>query len=219
MNQRLEADSIWLEYSGHKILQNIYLKMETGKITGLLGRNGTGKSSLLKIVFGTLRGQSQSVRVNGVYCSHPYQMKNLIRYLPQNHFLPDGMTLAKASTYFDISEATILHYFPHLEECRNVPTKQLSGGNRRLVEVLLILLSPVSFILLDEPFSHLSPLMVEKLQEVIIEQKKSRAILLSDHVYQSVLDLADEVYLMVPVGRLILLSCPQEELKNYGYIR
>ena len=219
MIQVLEADSIWLEYAGQKILQSIYLKIETGKIVGLLGRNGTGKSSLLRMIFGTLRGQNQSIRINGNHISHPYLAKNLIRYLPQHNFVPPYLKLEELCGIYEVSFSKMADYFPELHAFEKQKIGTLSGGNRRLVETLLILLSPVSFILMDEPFTHLAPVTAEKLSVVIMEQKKQKGILVSDHSYRQVLDLSDDVYLIVPVGRSILLKNPEQELQLLGYTR
>lgn len=63
MKNILEIDSVILEYGLKRILQNVYLKTETGKITGLLGRNGSSKSSLMKILFGELNPSNKSIRL------------------------------------------------------------------------------------------------------------------------------------------------------------
>lgn len=214
----LEADSIWLEYNGKKILQSIYLKVETGKVTGLLGRNGTGKTSLLRMIFGILRGQNQSVRFNGNYISHPYLEKNLIRYLPQAPFAPPGLTVEKLCSLYSVSFLEMISHFSDLEKYKKERLWNLSGGNIRLIETLLILLSPVSFVLLDEPFTHLDPVIVEQLLMVIHEQKSKKGIILSDHFYRHILSASDNVYLIVPGGRSVLLKDPQENLKSLGYI-
>lgn len=214
----LEADSIWLEYGGKKILQSIYLNVETGKVTGLLGRNGTGKTSLLRIIFGILRGQSQSVRINGNYISHPYLEKNLLRYLPQIPFAPSGLTIEKLCSLYEVSFSEMISHFPDLKKYKKERLWNLSGGKIRLVEILLILLSPVSFVLLDEPFTHLDPVIIEQLLVVINEQKNKKGIILSDHFYQYVLSASDDVYLIIPGGRSILLKDPQENLRSLGYI-
>jgi ABC-type multidrug transport system ATPase subunit len=215
--QVLEADSMWLEYSGIKILQNIYIKVQTGQVVGLLGRNGTGKSSLLRMIFGTLRGQNQSVRVDKQYMEYPYQQKGLLRYLPQHHFIPPHLPVRQVCDLYEVSFEEVCLYFPKLKVSEREKIGNLSGGGARLIETLLILLSPVSFILLDEPFTHLAPVTVDLLKEVIREQKKQKGIVVSDHAYSHVLDLSDEMYLIVPVGRSILLKDAREELTLYGY--
>jgi len=213
----LEADSMWLEYNGRKILQSTYIKMQTGMVTGLLGRNGTGKSSLLRMIFGTLRGQNQSVRFNREYIERPYLQTGLIRYLPQSPFVPKNLKLNELCEMYHVQFESVVRYFPELEEYKQNRISKLSGGNSRLVETLLILLSPVQFVLLDEPFTHVSPLMVEKLSTVIREQKECKGILLSDHAYRHVLDLSDDVYMIVPVGRSVLLKNPEQDIKSMGY--
>ena len=70
MTHKLEADSIHLEFKGRRILSDIYLKCETGKITGLLGRNGEGKTCLMEIIYGTLKSE-KSVRFDNRHrCRH-----------------------------------------------------------------------------------------------------------------------------------------------------
>lgn len=215
----LEADSMWLEYKDRKILQNIYIQLETGKITGLLGKNGTGKSSLLKMIFGSLRGQNQSVRWNGNYVAHPYQHPGLIRYLPQFNFIPPNMKINQVCQMYRVEYDRIIAIFPELEGFRYASAAKLSGGNKRLIETLLILFSPVKFVLLDEPFTHLSPRTIETLTTVIDQEKQNKGILLSDHMHQYVTSLSDSVYLLVPVGRCVLLKDPVKEMKLMGYTR
>jgi ABC-type multidrug transport system ATPase subunit len=214
----LEADSMWLEYNGRKILQSIYIKMETGHVTGLLGRNGTGKSSLMRMMFGTLTGQSQSVRVNGDYVAYPYRQHGLISYLPQHPFLPPSLRVGEVCKLYNIDFTALCRHFESLEMYKETRISDLSTGNVRLIGTLLVLVLPVAFTLLDEPFAALSPISVEQMQKAIVEQKSRKGILISDHAYQDVLDLADETYLIVPVGRSILLKDVHSELAEYGYI-
>ncbi|MCE7043110.1 ATP-binding cassette domain-containing protein [Dyadobacter sp. CY312] len=215
--QLLEADSMWLEYNGKKILQSIYIKMETGKVTGLLGRNGTGKSSLLRMIFGTLRGQNQSVRINGEYIAKPYLHAGIIRYLPQSNFMPKNLKVNHLCELYRVRFQDVTDHFPEFDKYEKHLLGKLSGGEIRLIETLLILLSPVHFVLLDEPFTHVSPLMVEKLSTVIHEQKENKGILLSDHAYQHVTDLSDDLYMIVPIGRSVLLKNPEQDIKSLGY--
>ncbi len=77
MTHRLEADSIQLEFDGRKILSSIYLKCETGKITGLLGRNGQGKSCLMKIIYGILKCE-KSVRFDNVAQYEAFKRPDLL---------------------------------------------------------------------------------------------------------------------------------------------
>jgi ABC-type multidrug transport system ATPase subunit len=213
----LEADSMWLDYEGRKVLQSIYIKMQTGRVTALLGRNGTGKSSLMQMIFGTLRGQNQSVRVDGDYVPHPYKHPGLISYLPQHPFLPEKLSVGEVCRLYKVDFALLCRHFESLEPYGRTLMRDLSTGNRRLIGTLLVLLMPVAFTLLDEPFAALSPINIEQMSKVIAEEKTRKGILISDHAYEYVLGLADETYLIVPVGRSVLLKNVQSGLMEFGY--
>jgi ABC-type lipopolysaccharide export system ATPase subunit len=72
----------------------------------------------------------------------------------------------------------------------------LSGGERRLVETYLIVKGKSEIILLDEPFSHIAPLYIEKLKSLITEEKQHKIIILTDHMYKDVIETADSIYLL-----------------------
>ncbi|WP_428658699.1 ATP-binding cassette domain-containing protein [Runella sp.] len=211
----LEADSIELAFGERKILQSIYLKMPFGEVTAILGRNGCGKSSLLQIIFGTLKPVYKSVRWDKRFVEYPYREQNLVRYLPQHPLTPPSMQVQKAfERYGALVDASLNEKWQGI---KNKRFGELSGGERRFWETLLILYSPVQFILLDEPFSRLSPIYVELLKELIVAQKTQKGILITDHLYREVLDIADQTYLLQN-GTTYLLTDPVQELIDRGYI-
>ncbi|GAB3932643.1 ATP-binding cassette domain-containing protein [Larkinella terrae] len=214
----LEADGIWLQFGNQKILQSVYIKLETGRITGLLGRNGSGKSCLLKSIMGLMPTEWQSVRMNGQFVEKPYQQPGLIRYLPQHPFVPPSLTIQAVFDWYGVNRDEIAQEYALIDKLKNQRIGKLSGGERRLVEILLILKSDSAFVLLDEPFSHLMPVQVELLQETIRQESRRKGILLSDHLYRTVLDLSDSVYYLHPGGRTIRLASPEQDLKDMGYL-
>jgi lipopolysaccharide export system ATP-binding protein len=90
----LKVDSVQLAFNGRKILQDIYLDCKPGEIVGLLGRNGCGKSSLLKMIFGTLNPDYKYISINDQYIKKGY-VNNQIAYLPQHHYLPANLPINK----------------------------------------------------------------------------------------------------------------------------
>ncbi|GAB3268771.1 ATP-binding cassette domain-containing protein [Larkinella harenae] len=215
---QLEADSIWLQFGGRKILQSVYIRLQVGQVTGLLGRNGCGKSCLLQSMMGLMPTESQSIRIDGRYVEKPYQQPTLIRYLPQRPFVPAGLTIQAAFAWYGVSIDEISEAYPLLYQFRKHKMGELSGGEKRLAEILLILKSDTTFVLLDEPFSHLMPVQLEQVQQTIQHEARRKAILLSDHLYTSVLALSDTVYYLHTGGRTQLLNSPAENLKDMGYI-
>lgn len=213
---KLEFDGIQFKYNEHPLLSGIYVKCETGKITGLLGRNGAGKSTLLKIVFGSLKSDVKSVRVDDQFVPHPAFFRKFISYLPQESFIPSYLTLQEILFLYKIKTETIVARFPELENELSKKKDQLSGGMIRLFENLLILFSSSPFCFFDEPFTGLSPVMIEKLIACMIEEKLNKGILITDHLYKHVVNTADDLYLLLNGKTYFMKSA--EDLVSRGYL-
>ena len=212
----LEADSINLEFGGRPILSDVYVKVETNTITGFLGRNGSGKSCLMKVIFGTMAATYQSVRVNKEYLPKPFEVKGMIRYLPQHSFLPKHLKIKEISEFYNVSLAAIFEDFPFLEKISEQKIYNLSGGEQRIFEVMLILKSDVKFVILDEPFSALMPLHTDRLKEIISQEKSKKGIIITDHLYKHIMDLSDNLYLMREGKSFIIKEL--EDLVRFGYL-
>ena len=212
----LEADSIYLEFGTRNILSDVYVRTETGKVTGFLGRNGCGKSSLMRIIFGSLRGNFQSVRINGQYKHSMLASPGAIRYLPQKAFLPKHLKIEQVCDLYQVSLNGIIEEFPIFDKHRNQKVGALSGGEIRLFETMVILMSAVAFVILDEPFSHIMPLHVETLKEVIAKEKLNKGIIITDHLYRHITDMSDELYL-IREGKTFKINS-HDDLIRYGYL-
>lgn len=162
----LEFDSIELSFDSQRILSSIYMKCETGQVVGLLGRNGSGKSCMMKVVFGSMPAEHKSVRIDGVAQEGNYHRKRMVSYLPQDSLIPSNLSIRKAFALFDIPEEEIEKDLPEAFQFLSYKPKELSGGQLRLIEAFLILKSSARFCILDEPFSGLMPLHIEKLIEL-----------------------------------------------------
>ena len=218
MTHKLEVDSVLLSYSNRVILSDIYLKVQTGEVVGILGRNGCGKSSLLKIIFGLVNAENRSVRLDGKYSPALYKEKNAIKYLTQHPLFPSSLFVKDAIDLFvDEKESRMeVQSIGEIKAFSDRRMEQLSGGQRRFVEIMVLLYSSSKFILMDEPFSHISPLQIELITEVMDKQKRNRGIIVTDHIYQYVLAVADRRYFLND-GRLRGFT-EKEELIELGYI-
>lgn len=194
MKDILEFDGVELNYGTRKVLSGIYVKCMVGEIVGILGRNGSGKSSLFKVVFGSLTAEHRSVRINGT-SSHSLRDRR-IAYLPQGGLIPPYISVGKAIRLFGIDLNDVLKYFPEVEGQLSLRPDELSGGYRRIVELMLILRSPSVFCLLDEPFSGVMPVHAETIQKVLKEVSAVKGIILTDHLYRSVMTTADRLYVL-----------------------
>ena len=160
MKNLLEVDGVILEFGAKRILQDVYLKCETGEITGLLGRNGTGKSSLFKLLFGELTASSQSVRINKNTLMGSNRSPKDIRYLPQHNFVPNFLTVKSLFRDFEVDFSDLTSNFPEFEKDYKSKLVTLSSGQRRIIEIFVILTSSTKFCILDEPFSQVMPIWI-----------------------------------------------------------
>lgn len=213
----LHADSIRKQYGDRQVLNDIFLSCKTGEIVGLLGRNGSGKSSLLKIIFGTLAADNKFVTVDQRLMRSLFSGRDLIKYLPQDSFLPARIKIkyliscfcSKASKGLVMADPLIQ---PHLEK----RPSQLSGGEKRLIEILLLVHSEAKYLLLDEPFNGLSPLQITAVKSIIQRHAAVKGFVITDHDYRNVLDIASKIVLM-DQGNTRVIRDPRE-LIQFGYL-
>lgn len=212
----LEADSVYLEYNTRTILSDIYVRAETGKVTGFLGRNGCGKSSLMGVIFGSLKGNFQSVRLNKQYQKSLLTVPDAIRYLPQKTFIPKQLHIKQICNLFEVSLRDIINEFSIFEKYQHQKLGALSGGEIRLFEAVVVLLSGAKFVILDEPFSHIMPLHVEQLKEIINREKHKKGIIITDHLYKHIMEVSDDLYL-IRDGKTFKIHV-HDDLVKYGYL-
>lgn len=212
----LEFDSLFLEFGLHRVLQDVYVKCEQGQVVGLLGRNGSGKSCLMKIVFGSQKAYQQSVRINGEYLLNTNIKKGYIHYLPQESFIPPFLRIQKVLNHYQLSVADFIDAFPHFEGKLDTKIEELAGGEIRLLEIFVILNCKGLFCILDEPFSNLMPLHIEKVIQLIHAAKAKKGIILTDHLYRYLLRISDMVYLLNN-GKTFPID-NKDKLVQYGYL-
>lgn len=212
----LKVDSVQLSFGSRRILSDVSLLCTQGSIIGLLGRNGCGKSSLLKIIFGTPQASHRYVSIDDKYIYTGF-LNNRIAYLSQQNYLPHGikirsfarMLIDKAFwSEFAAQEIYQMH--------KDKTASQLSGGELRMLETFMIIYNKADFILLDEPFTHISPLQTELLKPIIKQCAQRKGIIITDHQYYNVLDVADRL-IIIEDGCTKPVSSV-EELVTYKYL-
>lgn len=214
----LEVDSVQKRYDIQSILTDVYLKCETNDIIGLLGRNGSGKSTLLKIIFGIESADFKFVRIDGVVKTKTSDLFTEIGYLSQDNFIPNHLTVAKA-ILLTIKKSKIDAFYEDdsIQALRAKKINHLSGGELRYLEIKLILCNASKFVLLDEPYNGLSPLMIEKVNEFIQRESKQKGIIITDHNYENVIAISTKLILMKN-GKAHHLN-NKNELVEKGYLR
>jgi ABC-type multidrug transport system ATPase subunit len=217
MTNILEVDSVSLEFDSKRVLQNVYLKSETGKVTGLLGRNGTGKSCLMKILLGELIPNEKSIRINGKVLITSNRSPKDLRYLPQKRFVPNSLTIKRIFNDFKLDFADLIFNFPEFEKFYKSRLINLSGGERRIIEIYTILASQTKFCMLDEPFSQVMPIHIDSIKKLILREKENKGIILTDHMYKYIIDICDDLY-VINNGKTYLTKSI-EDIETLGYAR
>jgi ABC-type multidrug transport system ATPase subunit len=209
----LKVDSIVMTFGSRKVLSDIYLSCKPGEIVGLLGRNGSGKSTLMKIICGSLTADSSYVNINGAVMTNRFKRSSKIAYLYQDDSTPFSL---KVPTLLKLFKAKDLSHHPMVKKVMHQKFGELSGGEARFLEILCVLNCPAQYILLDEPFNGLSPILKEEIKKEIKKAVNTKGIIITDHDYTHVLDITSKNYLMTN-GNLKEVNRVQE-LRDLGYL-
>lgn len=224
--QLLETNGLVKSYSGRRVVDQISITVKRGEIVGLLGPNGAGKTTTFYMIVGITAPEEGSIVFdNQEITKLPIHQRSRfgIGYLAQESSV--FRKLSVADNIMAVLET--LNISPHerrkrlkklLEELKiahlaNSKAYTLSGGERRRLEITRALVTKPSFILLDEPFSGIDPIVVAEAQIIIKELKnKGLGILLTDHNVRETLSITDRAYLIAE-GK-VLISGNTDDLVN-----
>lgn len=213
----LEISGIQKSFNDKLLLSDIYLKLETGQIMGLFGRNGSGKSTLFKIIFGIIPDSGKSIFIDGISKHNSPTLIYEISYLHQNQFVPNHFSVFKAIRLsIDKQKIDVFCDDDFLKSLFNKKVRNLSFGELRYLQVKLILFNQSKFVLLDEPFSGLSPKMIEIVFKLIKENSQEKGIVITDHHYEKVIEIATDLRILKS-GKLTIISKKAELIEN-GYL-
>jgi len=216
MNE-LQVDSIIKSYGVRQVLTDVFLSCKKGEIVGVLGRNGTGKSTALKIIFGSLKAEGRFVKVGNKVLNSLSDNRNIIKYLPQDSFLPDHLKLKTIIKLFcDKENASIIAENPLIKPILNRKCREMSGGEKRIIEIMLIIYSHAEYVLIDEPFNGVAPVVKEEIKQRIKEQSANKGFIITDHDYRNIIDIATKKILIFDGGTKPINNF--DELKYWGYI-
>jgi lipopolysaccharide export system ATP-binding protein len=223
----LATEAIAKTYRGRCVVQEVSLQVKAGEIVGLLGPNGAGKTTTFYIVVGLIRPDDGTVYLDGrVLTSLPMHKRARlgIGYLPQEPSIFRKMTVEenilailetlpwRRSKRLERVEALLEEF--NLTPLRQIRGYALSGGERRRVELARLLAISPRYILLDEPFTGIDPIMVQEIQSFIFNLKqRGIGIFITDHRVRETLEITDRAYIM-HAGRILQSGTPQELVES-----
>jgi lipopolysaccharide export system ATP-binding protein len=206
----IETRNLVKTYKGRNVVDGVSLRVEQGQVVGLLGPNGAGKTTTFYMIVGLERPNSGQIFVNGedVTTMPMYRRSRFgIGYLPQeasvfrNLSVEDNIMAILEATKLAAAERkdkmeSLLEEF-HVTHVRQRRGSQLSGGERRRVEIARSLAIDPYFILLDEPFAGVDPIAVADIQEVIgYLSQRGIGVLITDHNVRETLSIVDKAYIL-----------------------
>ena len=214
---KLLVRSVRKRFGKLRVLEEVNFTCSTGEVLAIFGRNGTGKSTLLRILFGVLHPDQSDILLN----NKPLLRNRLNKFFGFHHqqvFLPKNMTVRNLVPLFfpDGEDQNKIFYDPNINRIEKQRISELSIGEQRYLQFLLLINSSHPFLLLDEPFSMTGPQITEIIKEKIIEKKDQKGFIITDHFYKDVLEISDRMKMMK--NGVMISIADKSELVTHGYL-
>ena len=227
-SSRLAATNLTKRYRGRNVVEGLNICLSSGEIVGLLGPNGAGKTTCFYMIVGLVRMDGGSILLDGADLSRApmhARARAGIGYLPQEASVFRKLSVkdnlrAVVELRRDLGRQArrqlvdrLLDEF-RLKDIETATGEQLSGGERRRVEIARALVAQPAFMLLDEPFSGVDPISVADIKDEIRDLAQRRiGILITDHNVRETLDICDRAYI-VNDGHIIAAGDADAILSN-----
>jgi lipopolysaccharide export system ATP-binding protein len=214
----LQAEHLLKAYKGRRVVDDVSLTLEQGEIVGLLGPNGAGKTTTFYMITGLIRADEGRITLDGrdITDQPMYQRARMgVGYLAQEPSVFRKLTVEEnVLAILEMLPLTEAQRMARLEQVldelaikhlRRQKAYQLSGGERRRLEITRALVTDPKFMLLDEPFAGVDPIAVHDIQTIVAGLRhRGIGVLITDHSVEQTLDIVDRAYIMfegkVPVS-------------------
>jgi lipopolysaccharide export system ATP-binding protein len=225
----LIASGIGKSFDKRRVVRNVSLKLQRGEAVGLLGPNGAGKTTTFHILAGLLPADEGNVQIDGrdITGLPVFQRARLgIGYLPQESSIFRGLTveqniravletLDSSRSDRDAMLEDLMAEFA-IGHLRNTLSVNLSGGERRRLEIARALAARPTFLLLDEPLAGIDPIALNEIRDLISQLKDhGLGVLITDHNVRETLDVVDRTYI-IHDGAVLMEGTPSEVVQHSG---
>lgn len=222
----IETRDLVKTYKGRNVVDGVSVRVEEGEVVGLLGPNGAGKTTTFYMIVGIEKPNSGTITIGEKDITRMPMYKRAdqgIGYLPQEASVFRSLsvedniramleTTTKSKAEIEETVEALLQEF-HIEHVRQRTGMQLSGGERRRVEIARCIALAPRFILLDEPFAGVDPIAVADIQSIIRHLKaRGIGVLITDHNVRETLGIVDRAYILS--NGKILLEGSADEVAN-----
>ena len=212
----LECKHLYKEFDNKQILKDINLKIPKGKIVGLLGKNGTGKSTLIKLINDLLTPTSGEILINGKKIST--HSKEIISYLPERTYLDKEMTIKEVLKYFEefytnFNSEKAIKLLKDLDLDIDKKISKMSKGMQEKLQLILVMSRDAKLYILDEPLGGVDPATRDYILDTILSNfNEGASVIISTHLIADIERILDEV-IFIDKGEIFLTSSA-DELRN-----
>ena len=212
----LECKQLNKQFDDKPILKNINIKIPRGKIIGLLGKNGTGKTTLIKLINDLLTPTSGEILINGE--KPGVNSKKIISYLPERTYLEKEMTIEQVIKYFEefydnFNKEKAIKLLKDLDLSTELKLSKMSKGMQEKLQLILVMSREAELYILDEPLGGVDPATRDYILDTILSNfTEGASVIISTHLISDIERILDEV-IFIDKGEIVLTSSA-DELRN-----
>ncbi|MFO7523819.1 MAG: ABC transporter ATP-binding protein [Ignavibacteriaceae bacterium] len=200
----IQVKQIEKKFGRFEVLRGISFNVEPGKITAIVGPNGSGKTTIIKSILGLVRPDNGEILIDNKSILDDFLYRKNIGYMPQSASFPENLTVREVikmicdlrSSELKLDQGVINKLNLSSELGKQI--KNLSGGNKQKVSALISLMFDPSIIILDEPTAGLDPVASSQFKDIILKEKqKGKAIILTSHIMSEIEEMADNIIFLL----------------------
>lgn len=212
----LQINNLYKSFDDKKIIEDVSFAIKPGKIVGLLGKNGCGKTTILKMITNLLTIDKGKIKVCGEDVS--YKTNSFVSFLPERTYLESSQTVKQVFNFFedfykDFDRTTAEKLLKDLDLDINASLSKMSKGMKEKIQLILVMSRKVKLYILDEPLGGVDPSTREYILKTILSNfGEDSSLLITTHLVSDVEKILDEVILLD--GGKIILNAEADELRK-----
>lgn len=215
----VEFKGVYKKYGKKEVFNNFEIEIAKGKIVGLLGPNGSGKTTMIKMINGLIQHDKGEITIDNF--KNSIETKNMISYLPEKTYLNEDMKVKDILKFFkdfykdfDLDKANSM--IKNLDINENEKLKSMSKGTKEKVQLILVMSRNTKLYILDEPIGGVDPAARSYILKTIVKNyNEGSTILIATHLINEIENICDEV-IFISKGKVILIGNVDEIREEKG---
>lgn len=219
MDSMVKFSNVYKSYSNKNVLKDLNLDIPKGKIIGLLGPNGSGKTTMIKLINGLLQPDKGSIEINGVKPS--MATKKIVSYLPEKTYLNNWMKVKDILAFFkdfyeDFNMEKADKMLESLKIDKDEKLKTMSKGTKEKVQLILVMCRRADLYILDEPIGGVDPAARSYiLKTILTNYNENSTLLIATHLISEIENICDDV-IFISNGEIVLQGNVDEIREEKG---